>query len=59
MIKLIREETEIYKDVKENEMYTIYVVFKCFEGKREAFVERVRNEGVLDGSQYQPKSNTF
>ena len=29
-------------------MYTIYVVFKCFEGKREAFVERVRREGVLD-----------
>lgn len=29
-------------------MYTIYVVFKCLEGKREAFVERVRREGVLD-----------
>ena len=29
-------------------MYTIYVVFKCFEGKREAFVERVRRECVLD-----------
>lgn len=29
-------------------MYTIYVVFKSFEGKREAFVERVKKEGVLD-----------
>ena len=29
-------------------MYTIYVVFKCLEGKREAFVERVRAEGILD-----------
>ena len=29
-------------------MYNIYVVFKCYEGKREAFVERVRKEGVLD-----------
>ena len=29
-------------------MYTIYVVFKCFDGKREAFVKRVRDEGVLD-----------
>lgn len=28
-------------------MYTIYVVFKCITGKREAFVERVRSEGVL------------
>ncbi len=29
-------------------MYTIYVTFKCFEGKREAFVEAVRKEGILD-----------
>ena len=28
-------------------MYTIYVVFKCFPGKRAAFVERVKKEGVL------------
>ncbi len=28
-------------------MYTIYVVFKCIPGKREAFVERVRAEGIL------------
>ena len=28
-------------------MYTIYVVFKCYPGKREAFVKRVRDEGVL------------
>ena len=28
-------------------MYTIYVVFKCLEGKREAFVERVKAEGIL------------
>ena len=26
-------------------MYNIYVVFKCFDGKREAFVEAVKNEG--------------
>ena len=29
-------------------MYTIYVVFNCIPGKREAFVERVRAEGILD-----------
>ena len=29
-------------------MYTIYVVFECFEGKREAFVEKVRSEGIVD-----------
>ena len=29
-------------------MYTIYVKFNCFDGKREAFVERVRREGILD-----------
>jgi len=29
-------------------MYTIYVNFKCLPGKREAFVKRVREEGVLD-----------
>ena len=29
-------------------MYNIFVVFKCFDGKREAFVERVKKEGVLD-----------
>ena len=29
-------------------MYTIYVIFKCYTGKREAFVKRVREEGVLD-----------
>ena len=28
-------------------MYTIYVVFNCIEGKREAFVERVKEEGIL------------
>ena len=28
-------------------MYTIYVVFKCHPGKREAFVERVTAEGIL------------
>ena len=28
-------------------MYTIYVIFNCLEGKREAFVERVKNEGIL------------
>ena len=29
-------------------MYTIYVVFECFEGKREAFVEKVKSEGIVD-----------
>ena len=29
-------------------MYTIYVQFKCLDGKREAFVERVRQEGILE-----------
>ena len=29
-------------------MYTISVVFQCIPGKREAFVERVRSEGILD-----------
>ena len=28
-------------------MYTIYVVFKCLPGRREAFVERVKQEGIL------------
>ncbi len=29
-------------------MYTIYVVFKTFPGKREAFVERAKAEGIVD-----------
>lgn len=29
-------------------MYTIYVTFECYPGKREAFVKRVREEGILD-----------
>lgn len=29
-------------------MYTIYVVFKSFDGKREAFVERAKAEGIVD-----------
>ena len=28
-------------------MYTIYVVFKCLPEKREAFVEAVKQEGIL------------
>ena len=28
-------------------MYTIYVVFNCYDNKRKAFVERVKNEGIL------------
>ena len=28
-------------------MYQIYVSFKCHPGKREGFVERVKQEGVL------------
>ena len=29
-------------------MYTIYVVFKCLPGKREAFVQKVKEEGILN-----------
>lgn len=29
-------------------MYTIYVVFNCLPGKREAFVQRVKAEGIVD-----------
>lgn len=29
-------------------MYTIYVSFTCYPEKREAFVERVRKEGILE-----------
>jgi len=29
-------------------MYTIYVVFKCHSNKREAFIERVKSEGIVD-----------
>ena len=29
-------------------MYTIYVVFKSFDGKREAFIERAKAEGIVD-----------
>ena len=29
-------------------MFSIYVAFKCFPGKREAFVKRVKEEGILD-----------
>lgn len=28
-------------------MYNIYVVFKCLPGKREEFVQRVKDEGIL------------
>ena len=29
-------------------MYRIYVVFKSFPGKREAFIEKVKEEGIVD-----------
>ncbi|MBQ9131554.1 MAG: antibiotic biosynthesis monooxygenase [Clostridia bacterium] len=29
-------------------MYTIYVQFQCLPGKREAFVQAVRQEGILE-----------
>ena len=29
-------------------MYTIYVKFNCLDGKREAFVERMKRDGILD-----------
>ncbi len=29
-------------------MYTIYVVFKCYDNKREDFVNQIKKEGILD-----------
>ncbi|MBE6688297.1 MAG: antibiotic biosynthesis monooxygenase [Ruminococcaceae bacterium] len=29
-------------------MYTIYVVFKSFPGKREAFIEKLHSENIVD-----------
>ncbi len=29
-------------------MYTIYVVFKCVPGKREEYVQRLKEEGIVD-----------
>jgi len=29
-------------------MYTIYVVFECLPNKREAFVKRVQDEGIVE-----------
>jgi quinol monooxygenase YgiN len=29
-------------------MYTIYVKFDCYENKREAFIKKVKETGVLD-----------
>ena len=29
-------------------MYTIYVVFKTVDGKREQFIEKVKSEGIVD-----------
>ncbi len=29
-------------------MYTIYVVFNCHDGKREDFIKRVYEEGIVD-----------
>lgn len=29
-------------------MYTIYVVFKSLEGKREAYIEKLYEEGIVD-----------
>lgn len=29
-------------------MYTIYVVFKCFDGKRESFIDKIKAEGIVD-----------
>ena len=28
-------------------MYTIYVTFKCFDGKRESFIEKLHSEGIV------------
>ena len=29
-------------------MYTIYVTFKCIEGKREAYIKKLYEEGIVD-----------
>ena len=29
-------------------MYTIYVIFKCYDNKREEFVNQIKKEGILD-----------
>lgn len=29
-------------------MYTIYVVFQCHDNQREAFIHRVKEEGIVD-----------
>ncbi len=29
-------------------MYTIYVVFKCFEGKREEYIKALHGEGIVE-----------
>ena len=29
-------------------MYTIYVVFKTFDGKREEYIRRLQNEGIVE-----------
>ncbi|MBE7043500.1 MAG: antibiotic biosynthesis monooxygenase [Ruminococcaceae bacterium] len=29
-------------------MYRIYVIFKSFPGKREAFIEKAKEEGIVD-----------
>lgn len=34
-------------------MYTIYVVFECLPDMREAFVERVKAEGILDAIRHE------
>jgi quinol monooxygenase YgiN len=33
---------------KGENMYTIYVVFKTVDGKREQFIEKVKAEGIVD-----------
>lgn len=34
-------------------MYTIYVKFECLDGKREQFVERMKNDGILDAIRHE------
>ncbi len=29
-------------------MYTIYVIYRSFPGKREAFIEKIRSEGIAN-----------
>ncbi len=29
-------------------MYKIYVIFNCYDGKREEYIKKIKVEGILD-----------